>query len=280
MTLFVKEGYKDIVLQIYLDTEILPDCREMSGDMKFGRGRYLSVPISKKSAERFVVKDCRHGGLFGKLFGKVFWNANRAVNELCINEITRQKGVPSAEIVAMVKRKLWGPFYRADFISKEVTGAIDIRQFLEESSLWLVHRARKEVISAVAKAVKKMHDAGIYHADLHLKNILVRQEPGGEFVSFVIDLDKSVVFDRLDIGQRMKNLLRLDRSAEKLSWHSSGLGRFSQNRISGTDKLRFFMSYMSGGEVPDTDWKKYVHQYRSVQYFWHKFWWYVLSFFQ
>ena len=65
-----------------------------------------------------------------------------------------------------------------------------------------------------------MHDAGIYHADLHLKNILLKQDASGAFSAYIIDLDKSFVVDKLTVEQRMKNLLRLNRSIDKIRWFS------------------------------------------------------------
>ena len=84
---------------------------------KFGRGVCLSVPVKEGSAERFVIRDYRHGGLLGKLLGGVFCDGNRPLNEVCINEIALRKGVPSAEVIAITKKKLCGLFYRANFIT-------------------------------------------------------------------------------------------------------------------------------------------------------------------
>jgi len=175
----------------------------------------LSVPIAENSMERFVIKDYRHGGLLGKLFGGVFFNGNRPLNEICISEVASQRGVPSAEVIAIAKRRLWGLFYKAKFISKEIDDAVDIIEFLKKFSAEFIQTYKKPVIFALVKLIRNMHDAGIYHADLHLKNILLKKGLNGEFTAYIIDLDKSVVLNKLDIQQRIKNLLRLDRSLEQ-----------------------------------------------------------------
>jgi tRNA A-37 threonylcarbamoyl transferase component Bud32 len=198
--------------------------------VKFGRGSYLSVPVAENSTERFVVRDYKHGGLLGKLFGGVFLNGNRPLNEMFTGEIASQRSVPSAEVIAIAKRRLWGIFYKAKFISKEIDGAVDMVEFLKKSSPECIQTYKKPVIFALVKLIRNMHDAGIYHADLHLKNILLKKDSTGKFTAYIIDLDKSVVLNKLDIHQRIKNLLRLDRSLEKLRWLSGKTHSYQKNR--------------------------------------------------
>jgi len=291
-TLFVKDGYKEIVLPIVFDTESLHNREKDDATIKFGRGIYLSIPIAENSTERFIIRNYRHGGLLGKLFGKVFYDGNRPLNEIYVNEIAFRKGVPTAEVIAITKRKLWGLFYKADLISKEIHGAVDIAQFLKESSLRFIQKSKKSIIYALVRSIRNMHDAGIYHADLHLKNILLKGDSNGEFNAYIIDLDKSVVLNELNIDQRIKNLLRLDRSIEKLRWLSGEID-ISQNDGSGErvthvslsqkigliskiDRIRFFKSYMLYGNALDKDWKRYVRQCHS-QHVMHKLWWRVFG---
>ena len=88
--------------------------------------------LRKNGTERFVIRDYRHGGLLGKLLAEFFSMENRPLNEYT-SEIASQRGVPSAEVIAIAKRRLWGIFYKAKFISKEITGAVDIIEFLKKS---------------------------------------------------------------------------------------------------------------------------------------------------
>ncbi|HHT9136572.1 MAG TPA: lipopolysaccharide kinase InaA family protein [Candidatus Wunengus sp. YC60] len=290
-TLFVKDGYQKIITDLIFDPESLHKYKNDT-QVKFGRGSYLSVPVTENSTERLVIRDYRHGGLLGKLFGGVFFNENRPLNEICISEIAVQKGVPSAEVIAITKRRLWGIFYKANFISKEISGALDIIQFLKESSLNCIQKSKKPVIFALVKLVRNMHDAGIYHADLHLKNILLKKDTNGEFTAYIIDLDKSVVLNKLDIHQRIKNLLRLDRSLDKLRWlsckeyqfnvpvsHGDKSGESLRQKIaliSKTDRIRFLKAYILFGNAIDRDWKKYLRQGHSHHAL-HKFWWRLLG---
>ncbi|MDN3514195.1 MAG: hypothetical protein NG747_07330 [Candidatus Brocadia sp.] len=277
-TILVKDRYKEIILPMVFDTGSLHDRNKDNPNVKFGRGTYLSIPSTKNGTERFIIRNYRHGGLLGRLFGGVFYNENRPLNEIHINEVAIERGVPSAEAIAVTRRKLWGLFYKADFISKEISGAVDTTQFLKESPLNFIQKSKKSIIYSLVRLIRNMHDAGIFHADLHLKNILLKRNSNGEFDAYIIDLDKSVILNKLNIDLRIKNLLRLDRSIEKLRW-LSGVATTSQKKIgliSRADRIRFFKSYMLYGNPLDKNWKMYVRQYRS-QHAMHKLWWRVLG---
>jgi 3-deoxy-D-manno-octulosonic acid kinase len=110
--------------------------------------------------------------------------------------------------------KTGGPFYR---------GWLATRQLAEGEDLWAVlsgggfSKAEKtELITSAAVAVRKMHREGIFHADLNLKNILVRREPTG-IRCYMIDLDKAKLCSQgLSLRQANPNLRRLLRSVRKL----------------------------------------------------------------
>ncbi|TVM00064.1 MAG: hypothetical protein CV087_15520 [Candidatus Brocadia sp. WS118] len=276
-TLLVKDQYKEILLTLVFHPKTFEDSRKEAGTAKFGRGTYLTIPVPGNSRERFIIRNYRHGGLFGKLLGGIYYNEKRPVNEVAVNEIALQKDVPSAEVVAVIKRRLWGLFYKADFISREIPDAVDLIQLITESSLMFIKRFKKPIILVLVRLLRNMHDAGIFHADLHLKNILVKRNGTGEFRAYIIDLDKSVVTGKLDIDKRMENLLRLDRSIEKLRWLSSRTNTSLHQKvaiISRTDKIRFLRSYLLCDNALDKDWKKYVRQ-RHSRHAVHKLWWHM-----
>jgi tRNA A-37 threonylcarbamoyl transferase component Bud32 len=121
----------------------------------------------------------------------------------------------------------------------------------------------QKVIEQAAGAVRKIHKKGIYHADLHLKNFLV--EGGKRIKVYLIDFDKSTVFTHLSPSRRMKNLRRLDRSAEKLK-------RLGLSLTAG-DKNRFCHAYARGDQAI----QPYLKRFRE-RYWWHSLeyrvgWW-------
>ncbi len=98
-----------------------------------------------------------------------------------------------------------------------------------------------------------MHEAGIYHSDLHLKNFIVEMGEEGMGSLYIIDFDRSKIIHPLKSNKWFANLLRLDRSAEK--WRPKGLW------ITRTDRLRFLRSYLEGDKERIASVRKYIKKY-------------------
>jgi len=74
----------------------------------------------------------------------------------------------------------------------------------------------ERALRVVAESIAALHREGVYHADLNLKNILVRAE-GANVAAYIIDLYKAKVFlGKLPKPLASKNLNRLERSVRKL----------------------------------------------------------------
>lgn len=270
--IYVKEEYKEFIADIIFPALPSALCNQDSFRAKQGRGRYPAIPIKKNGGERLIVRKYKHGGILGKFLRNVFFSGDRPFNEIYVHEVARENGIPSAEAIAVTKKKRWGVFYSANFISKEIADAVDLIDFLKEQPAGDIQASKKSVIFTLAKLIRKMHDAGIYHADLHLKNMLLKEISGGTFEAYIIDLDKSTVWRQLTINKRMKNLLRLDRSLEKYYWLQGKKKENPLPPVSKTDRMRFFKAYMTTDPVIDRDWKAYIRRYYSPHTF-HKFWW-------
>jgi serine/threonine protein kinase len=125
------------------------------------------------------------------------------------------------------------PFYQAYFLSLEIPRAMNLAQYLEQigpnpsrKNLFL----KRKTIRSAGLLIRQFHQAGFFHRDLQIKNILVT---GDQLL--LIDFDRSYRKPALSIQERMGNLLRLNRSAEK--WKRLGL------LITRTDRWRFFLAY-------------------------------------
>jgi 3-deoxy-D-manno-octulosonic-acid transferase len=108
----------------------------------------------------------------------------------------------------------FGPFYLAWFVTKELPDSLDLWTALQQG--WADKFGETAVWGAVADAIRAMHREGVYHSDLNLKNILLRQEAAGLAV-YIIDFDKAKLFlGKLPSEMVKRNLDRLLRSAQKL----------------------------------------------------------------
>ncbi len=177
-------------------------------------GRGMLRLIRSKEGDNFLLRGYRHGGVLQRFTGEIFltWPA-RPFRELIVTEIARQRGIPTLDILAALVERTWGPFYRGWLVTRELGGAEDLWMALQKGDYTGDGRS---LLQAVAKSIRQMHLHGVYHADLNLKNILVRRE-NGEISVTVIDFDKARLYPReVPLGLANRNLNRLLRSVRKL----------------------------------------------------------------
>ena len=214
----------------------------MEGTGLVGRGSIKALRGVVLDGSRVVVRHARRGGLLRRIIPDTFFGRCRPFRELLVAQKAHSLGIPTAEVVAAVRRGVLGPFYRGDVYSKEVTGAVDLLSYLRSADQHADRRslrAKRDTLREAGRIVRMAHDAGLLHADLQLKNILVRLD--GKPAIFLIDLDKGRWYKRLRYPLRMMNLLRLARSAAKAA-RSGAL-------ISRTDLLRFLKGYLGSAEA-------------------------------
>ncbi len=279
VTIFVKEKFRDALIKRVKDIAEGFEADNVDGHTLKGRGRCLTLTLDEID-ERVVVRRYRHGGLFGKLTGELFCNQHRPLNEALLCEKAVKGGLRTVEVVAVIKRNRLYPFFKAEIVTKEIEGAFDLIHAVDrlldfESKLCC---KKGEIINEVAFMVKKLHDIGIYHADLHLKNILLKEDEKGFFSSYIIDLDKSVLLDSMDIEKRMKNLYRLDRSVVKLKMACKGRGLLDRKvfPVSKADRVRFFREYIKDSCCNNEEWRT-ILKMGDPNYSSHKICWTLLS---
>jgi 3-deoxy-D-manno-octulosonic acid kinase len=202
-----------------------------------------------------VVRQYAHGGLFAFLGGKLFLSAGRMRNEFATAIYARRRGVPTSAPVALRIERTRGPFVIAHYVSERIADTVNLLDLAEgRSADGIATGPRRRLAEAAASAIAAMHDAGIYHSDLNLTNVLVRDAFGRPEV-FVIDFDKAKLMGHLSLEQRMANLMRLDRSTVK--WAAS------RRAAHTADRLRFLRAYL--GRYPQwaRQWQQIARRYAS-----------------
>ncbi len=170
--------------------------------------------------------------------------------------MARKAGLPTMEVLAAIKTHPFWPFYSGDLVSKEIPNSVDLIQYFTR---WGKVRGQKQLcekrklIHQAGRMVRKMHEVGIYHFDLHLKNFIVETREEGVGRLYIIDFDRSRIIYPLKSSKWLANLLRLDRSVEK--WRPRGLS------ITRTDRLRFLRSYLEGDRERLASMRKYIKKY-------------------
>ncbi|MGR3220696.1 MAG: lipopolysaccharide kinase InaA family protein [Candidatus Anammoxibacter sp.] len=283
VTIVAKEHYKEALLN--LDRKLLDFAGRNTGEVNnsgtgfVGRGHCLAVDLEGIDG-RVVIRRYRHGGLLGVIAGDLFWNHSRPLNELLVSERARKMGLMTTPVVAVIKHNTFFPFFKAEMVTEEIVDALDLVQYIkaDKATNAAFQGKKKEIIRAVAVAVRKMHKIGIYHGDLHLKNILLKEDQNGKICIYIMDFDKSTLHKNLNITQRMRNLYRLDRSVEKLAilLKKRGDTQGSSFPISRVDRVRFFKEYMHNYSGDDGEWKRLIKS-RFSNYKLHKLRWYFLK---
>jgi len=194
-----------------------------------GRGETALVEIPG-SAEKLVLRRLLHGGLLGPLLGSAFLGMNRPLRELRVTAQLRRAGAPVPRPALAVGRRMAGPFWAPVVGTYLEPDAVDALAFLETEP----DRARLlRAAEAMGNAVRRFHDEGGRHADLNVKNLLIR-ERDETFECIVIDLDKARVTLGLTPGERMAQIMRLFRSLLK---------RGQLERVGSRGCARFFDAY-------------------------------------
>lgn len=182
-----------------------------AGPAPRGRGTHGRIEIAGGPA--LVLRRYRHGGMLAGLTGDRFLGHGRFLREFELGRAAWAAGVPTPRPVAVGWRT--GALATRGFLATvEIGGARDLLDLFAGP---ISRPKRHAAVRASARAIRALHDAGVNHADLHLKNLLVGEGPGGPGgTAWVIDLDLARrVAGELPLPGRVSNLARLYRSVEK-----------------------------------------------------------------
>ncbi len=249
-TVFVRPDWKAHLLDDLLGdfARIEPSRRRL-----YSHGRVAHFSYMPEGAPgRVFVRRATRGGLIGLLLGGLYAGAERPIRELRAATVARAAGVGVPEPLAVRVTRVFGPFCRFTVIAREVENAQDLLTVASAPA-----PRKRDLIDRVADEMRRLHESGVYHADLTMKNILMT----GTSV-YIIDLDKATLAPRRDGQLDMMNLARLNRSVVKL------LG--TRGMVTRTDKLRFLRRYLGSRERI-----KELSQLCAQGLWFHRLWWSV-----
>lgn len=205
---------------LYKYAESHPGARSLAG-----RGVAYAIPLPG-GIEDVVVRHNRHGGLLAPITGDLFRTPTFAPYELMISERLQEYGIPTPKMLGYALYAVVPGFKRADVVTREVKSSFDLSVALMSSDVKL----RVDALAAASDLVVTLGKVGAQHADLNVKNILLREE-NGALHAMVLDVDR-VVFDEPEIVFDL-NLERLLRSARK--WQTVHNARVTNAEL---DELR------------------------------------------
>lgn len=166
-----------------------------------GRGTVYRFPLEQGTG---VVRRCRRGGLAGHLLKDRYLIHNRPLQEWRVHRYLFERGLSVPEPLGVVWMRS-GVWYSGSIATREVRGAE--LPALAERPL----ETQRPLLERTGALIRRMHELGVYHADLQVGNVLVDEDSAK---IYLIDFDKARMGRVSSLG-RMRNLLRFRRSCMK-----------------------------------------------------------------
>ena len=170
----------------------------------------------------FVYRRALRGGLVAKVNRDRFFfdRVPRPFAEVALSEELRARGVDTPELVLAVVRRGRSGAYRGAVVSRWVEGGCDLADTLAALARDGEPPDGPRVCAiwrAVGAAIGRLHAAGVLHADLNARNLLLVKGPAAASAPrvFVLDLDRSRRVPSLSASERASNWARLERSLAK-----------------------------------------------------------------
>jgi hypothetical protein len=136
---------------------------------------------------RVVVRHNMRGGWMAKVSRDLFVLPTRGFRELVASLRLRASGVSTPEVIAYVSYPLNWVVRRSDVATREIANGHDLSIALAKVT---DHAHRVMVLDAIAKLLRSLTQAGAYHQDLNLKNVLLTAGEGPELDAHVLDVDR------------------------------------------------------------------------------------------
>jgi hypothetical protein len=236
--LMVAPGFEDSARALGLDRpevqhEYILGTSAAAMPASHGRAATTLVELPAR-VERLHLRRVLHGGALSGLWRGRLAGIGRVRAELLATAWLRDRGaaVPRPAL-AMAIRK--GGLWRASLATVHEERSLDGLAFLATGP------DRKQMLlaaRALGHAIRRFHDVGGRHDDLHVGNLLLCEGDAGQDPrAVVIDLDRARVGEPPDPARRMRELMRLERSLRKRGL----LEQVGQDAIAS-----FFRAYHAG----------------------------------
>ncbi|HUF69425.1 MAG TPA: lipopolysaccharide kinase InaA family protein [Longimicrobiales bacterium] len=213
-TMFVaRQGLGDFVRgAIESDGSLSAFAAAHAVESREGRG---PVHVIDSPLARLAVRHYRRGGLIAPVLGDryVRIGAPRPFHELWINAIGRARGIPTPAVAAAVVHPA-GMFYRGDLATDYIPDATTLAD-VTFGEARLDAEARRNAWWAAGRLVRATALAGLVHADLNLRNVLVAMRSGRP-LTYLLDLDRCRIAGRVSARELNRMKTRIRQSASKL----------------------------------------------------------------
>jgi len=180
-----------------------------------GRGTLQQFMLSEGQG---IIRVYHRGGIARHLLRNAYYD-NRPLREWQVLTSLYAKGFPVPEPLGVC---WWrnGVLYGGTIATTQVQ-ATDLATYCVQNP------GDDALLHAVGSQIRRMHDLGIWHADLQVRNILVTPEKA----VYIIDFDNARTMEPVPELQRARNLLRLRRSLKSTGSPHRLLPRCQQDTV-------------------------------------------------
>jgi len=193
---------------------ILARIDELDRNSRAGAGiRQSGFALAIGDRLNLFFRRARRGGLMRLLNRDVYFGRQtRPLRELMIAAEAARRGLPIAEPLGALIEPLAPAVYRGAMLTRTLLG-MTLWEFIRTDDDPVV---RTHVLEQARRAIERIHQGGLWHADLNLHNLFVTRS-GESFAVVILDLDKARLYPgALPPELRQRNFRRLLRSARKL----------------------------------------------------------------
>lgn len=145
-----------------------------------GRGQVHRI---EHAGRQFLLRHYHRGGLMARLSRDAFWGTtphnSRAMREFTLLRQLRAWELPVPRPTAAHQHRS-GLFYRADIVVEWIPGTRNVVQLLTQRALL------PQEYEALGRAIRRLHEREVFHADLNSHNLLL--DASGQ--AWVVDFDK------------------------------------------------------------------------------------------
>ena len=196
-----------------------------------------SLPVTDPdvfSSRQLLLKEARVQGLPNRLIQTL--TRSRAKRAWIAARGLQVRGINTPAALGLIEMKQWALITRSILISEFIENAYELNGFVlkyfKDINTGHAVCSKESFIVKLAKILKKLHESGIYHADLKSNNILVNLDDKNEVHFYFVDLDRVYFKNKLSFEQMANNLAQINASISDC--------------ITPADRLKFFRIYAEG----------------------------------
>jgi len=220
----LREDLRDMVTDDFLENIEAAALRKGGLTIKDSLVRWAAV-FPGPDGQAFFIKKFKVRDWKERLKYLIF--PSRAMREWDVSRALRTKGVEIPTPVGVMERRRWGFMEESLYISGAIEDAQPLMDFFRERFGEGDAKEKERIIRLLGDTVRRIHDRGFFHGDLHAGNFLIGKS--GEGGLYLIDLHSARMRKTLSQRQRLWNIAQLFYSLDGL--------------LDGGDKAIFLEAY-------------------------------------